>query len=146
MVDVFSKTERSKIMARIRGAHTAPEKTVRSFLRKNGFRIRLHAASLPGKPDIVVPECRSAIFVNGCFWHGHAGCNRAGLPATRTAFWRTKIAGNMRRDRRNNADLRRLGWHVITVWQCQLTPQKLENRFKSLLTRLRAIVEASRVP
>lgn len=133
-------------MTRIRGAHTAPEKTVRAFLRKNGFHIRLHAASLPGRPDIVVPECRSAIFVNGCFWHGHAGCNRAGLPTTRTAFWRTKIAGNMRRDRRNNTDLRRLGWHVITVWQCQLTPKKLENRFKSLLTRLRALVEPSRVP
>jgi DNA mismatch endonuclease (patch repair protein) len=131
-------------MSRIRGMHTAPERTVRFFLRKNGFRLRLHAASLPGRPDILVPECRTAIFVNGCFWHGHAGCKRAALPTTRTPFWRSKIAGNIRRDRRNNRALQKLGWHVVTVWQCQLTVTKIGARLRSLITRLRALSEESR--
>jgi DNA mismatch endonuclease (patch repair protein) len=144
MVDVFSKSKRSKIMAAIRSVHTKPEIVLRAFLRRSGFRIHLHVASLPGTPDITVPRYRTAIFVNGCFWHGHRGCKRAALPATRTAFWRAKIAGNLRRDRRNNAALRRLGWHVVTVWQCQLTPQKVEGRFRSLLTRLRELSESSR--
>jgi len=142
MVDVFSKQERSEIMARVRGTHTTPEKTVRTFLRKSGFRLRLYVASLPGKPDILVPECRAALFVNGCFWHGHLGCKRAVLPATRTAFWRAKIAGNVLRDRRNNITLKRMGWHVITIWQCQLTPKKVQTRFKSLLARLRLLAKA----
>lgn len=136
MADVFSKSKRSKIMASIRGAHTTPEITVRAFLRRKGFRIRLHVASLPGKPDIAVPQCRAAIFVNGCFWHGHRGCKRASLPATRSAFWRKKIASNSFRDFRTNRALRRLGWHVLTVWQCQLTPRKVEQRLKSLLSQL----------
>jgi DNA mismatch endonuclease (patch repair protein) len=142
MADVFSKQERSEIMARIRGAHTTPERTVRAFLRKSGFRLRLYAASLPGKPDILVPACRAAVFVNGCFWHGHSRCKRAALPATRTAFWHAKIAGNIKRDHRNNTALKRMGWHVVTIWQCQLTPKKVQKRFRSLLARLRLLAKA----
>jgi DNA mismatch endonuclease (patch repair protein) len=138
MADIFSKDERSAIMARIRGAHTRPEKTVRTFLRKSGFRLRLNAALFPGKPDILIPECRTAVFVNGCFWHGHRGCKRGELPATRTDFWRRKIAGNVRRDRRNKAALKKLGWQVVTIWQCQLTSRKIAGRFRYLLARLRA--------
>jgi DNA mismatch endonuclease, patch repair protein len=136
MADVFSKAQRSAIMARIRGAHTRPEKTVRTFLRKSGLRLQLNAALLPGKPDILIPDRRTAVFVNGCFWHGHGGCKRAALPATRAEFWRTKISGNIRRDRRNKAALKKLGWQVVTIWQCQLTPKKIAARFRSLLARL----------
>jgi DNA mismatch endonuclease (patch repair protein) len=143
MADVFSTRERSRIMARIHGVHTNPEKTVRSFLRKSGFRLRFHLASLPGKPDILVPECRTAIFVNGCFWHGHAGCRRAGLPKTRGSFWRAKIAGNIARDKRNKVALKKLGWHVVTVWQCRLSPRKIEKSLSGLLGRLQTLADAS---
>jgi DNA mismatch endonuclease, patch repair protein len=146
MVDVFTTRQRSKIMSCIRGTDTAPERTVRAFLRKSGFHLRSHAAYLPGKPDILVPECRAAVFVNGCFWHGHAGCKRAALPTTRAAFWRSKIAGNVRRDRRNNKALQKMGWHVVTVWQCQLTATKIRGRFKSLLTRLTTLAGTPRHP
>jgi DNA mismatch endonuclease, patch repair protein len=138
MADVFSKAERSAIMARIRGADTRPEKTVRAFLRESGFRLQLNAALLPGKPDILIRDRRTAVFVNGCFWHGHSGCKRATIPVTRANFWRNKIAGNVRRDRRNQAALRKLGWRVVTVWQCQLTSKKIAARFRSLLVRLGA--------
>jgi DNA mismatch endonuclease (patch repair protein) len=141
MTDTFSKAKRSKIMANIRSVHTRPEKIVQAFLRRAGFRIHLHRASLPGKPDITVPQPRTAIFVNGCFWHGHGGCKRAGLPATRTAFWKRKISSNVLRDRRNIAALQKLGWHVVTVWQCQLAPSKIDKRFKSLLLRLQTIAQ-----
>jgi DNA mismatch endonuclease, patch repair protein len=136
MTDIFSTIERSRIMARIHSVNTRPERLLRSLLSKQGFRLRLHVHSLPGKPDIVIPRCRTAIFVNGCFWHNHAGCRRASFPATRVRFWRTKILGNASRDRRNKAALRKLGWRVITVWQCQLAPKKVEKRLTSLLALL----------
>lgn len=142
MADVFSTQERSRIMARIRGVDTNPEKTVRAFLRKRGFRLRLHPASLPGKPDVLVPECRTAIFVNGCFWHGHTSCKRAALPKTRATFWRVKIAGNMARDKRNKTALKKLGWHVVTVWQCQLSPKKVESSLSRLLSQLQTLTGA----
>lgn len=145
MTDVFSKAQRSAIMARIRGVHTRPEKTVRTFLRKTGLRLQLNAALLSGKPDILIPDRRTAVFVNGCFWHGHSGCKRAALPATRSEFWRTKIAGNIRRDRRNKAALKKLGWQVVTIWQCQLTPKRIGARFRSLLARLSRSERAAHV-
>jgi DNA mismatch endonuclease (patch repair protein) len=139
MADIFSKSKRSAIMASIRSVDTRPEILVRAVLRHSGFRVRLHTASLPGKPDIAIFRYRAAIFVNGCFWHGHEGCKRAGLPATRSTFWRKKIASNAQRDRRNNAALRKLGWHVFTVWQCQLSSAKVERRLATLLARLRML-------
>jgi DNA mismatch endonuclease (patch repair protein) len=139
MVDVFSKSKRSRIMASIRSMDTKPEIILRAFLRQSGIRIRLHLSALPGTPDITVQECRAAIFVNGCFWHAHKGCKRAGLPATRQAFWRRKITTNSRRDRRNATMLRHLGWHVFTIWQCQLTPGKVKRQLNSLLTRIQRL-------
>ena len=138
MTDTFSKMERSRLMARIRGVNTRPERFLRSFLHRQGFRFRGHVASLPGKPDIVIPKCRTAIFVNGCFWHHHTGCKRATFPATRVGFWRSKILGNVARDRRNKTALRRFGWKVITIWQCQLAPKRVERQLRSLLARLRS--------
>lgn len=138
MTDIFSKADRSRIMAQIHGVNTTPEKLVRSFLRAQGFRFRSHVESLPGKPDFVIPASGAAIFVNGCFWHHHARCKRSLLPATRKQFWRKKILANVLRDRRNRMRLRRLGWRVLTVWQCQLSPSRANRRLTSLVTRLSA--------
>jgi DNA mismatch endonuclease (patch repair protein) len=137
MADVLSKSERSKLMAKIRGTNTGPEVLLRSILHRQGFRFRLHVRALPGKPDIVVRKYRAAIFVNGCFWHHHARCKKATLPLTRAAFWRKKILGNAARDRRTRAALRHLGWNVITVWQCQLVPTKIESCIAGVVAHLR---------
>ena len=120
-MDVFSKRKCSRIMARIGGKNTGPEVAVRRFLHSKGFRYRLHGAELPGKPDIVLPKYRAVVFVHGCFWHGHRGCRKGRtLPATRKAFWRRKIEGNRKRDRRDRRRLRRTGWRVFVVWACQI--------------------------
>ena len=124
MTDVFSQEKRSAIMARIRGKDTTPERTVRSVLHRLGYRFRLHGPGLPGTPDIIFPSRRKVIFVHGCFWHGHLRCKRASLPKTRTAFWRNKIGGNRARDSRTVERLRRLGWRVLQVWQCQIVDRE----------------------
>lgn len=106
-------------MSRIRGKDTRPEITVRQFLWHHGYRYRLHRKDLPGRPDIVIARLKVAIFVNGCFWHGHS-CQRR-FPETNAAFWNAKIARNRDRDYRNHSDLEAMGWLVIVVWECQLT-------------------------
>ncbi len=136
MTDVFSKGKRSWIMSRVRGADTRPERIIRSFLHTKGFRFRLHVSKLPGKPDIVLPKHKTLIFVNGCFWHGHRRCRRASIPTTRTAFWRRKILGNMTRDKHVQRLLRKKGWEVLTVWECQVRkPEQLQRSLASLLAR-----------
>ena len=107
-------------MSRIRGKNTKPEILVRKGLHARGFRFRLHNKKLPGSPDIVLPKYGVAIMVNGCFWHGHKGCRYATKPKTNIEFWETKIARNRHRDEVTNAHLEALGWHVITVWECEL--------------------------
>lgn len=107
-------------MAAIRGKDTGPELAVRRMLHAMGYRYRLHRSDLPGTPDIVLPRRRKAIFVHGCFWHGHQGCPRHVIPATRREWWVAKIDGNRRRDARNIRRLRRLGWSVTVVWECSL--------------------------
>jgi DNA mismatch endonuclease, patch repair protein len=119
MADVFSRTKRSWVMSRIRCKNTSPELAVRSFLHRKGFRFRLHVNELPGKPDIVLPKYRTAIFVHGCFWHHHARCKNATFPSSRPVFWRTKILGNKRRDANARRRLQSLGWCVVTVWECE---------------------------
>jgi DNA mismatch endonuclease (patch repair protein) len=106
-------------MAAIRGKDTQPELIVRRGLHKAGFRFRLHVRALPGAPDIVLPKYGTVIFVHGCFWHVH-GCANSVAPKTRVDFWHSKLAGNKARDVRHQRQLRRLGWRVITVWECQL--------------------------
>lgn len=120
MVDTISEERRSWNMSRIKGRNTGPELRLRSLLHRAGFRFRLHAKDLPGKPDIVLPKYRTAIFVHGCFWHRHEGCRNATTPSTRTEFWQDKFNGNVERDRRNRAALETAGWTVITVWECDL--------------------------
>lgn len=107
-------------MSRIKGRDTGPELRLRSLLHRAGFRFRLHANDLPGKPDIVLPKYRTAIFVHGCFWHRHEGCRNATSPSTRTEFWQEKFDGTVERDKRNMAALETAGWTVITVWECDL--------------------------
>lgn len=120
MADTFSAEERSRIMAKIHGKDTRPEKIVRSLIHRLGYRFRLHRVDLPGKPDIVLPRLRKVIFVHGCFWHGHKGCKRAKRPATNTEFWNKKIDRNIERDKQNLSDLENAGWKCLVIWGCEL--------------------------
>lgn len=120
------------MMSAVRSKHTIPERKVRSALFAAGFRFRIHARNLPGHPDIVLPRFRVAIFVHGCFWHGH-DCPRGRRPVSNVKFWNAKLDGNQRRDRAHQAALERMGWKVVIVWEC-----KIANATKSLLNSLRA--------
>ena len=120
MTDTLTIAERSRLMAKIRGKNTRPEIAVRSLLHRAGYRFRIHVTSLPGKPDIVLPKYRTVVFVHGCFWHRHKGCKAATTPKTHRKFWAQKFARNIANDKRHERQLRRMGWKVATVWQCQL--------------------------
>lgn len=119
-VDILTPTQRSRNMARIRGAHTVPERILRSALHRMGLRFRLHQPDLPGRPDIVLRRFRAAIFVHGCFWHRHRGCSYAATPKTRAKFWEKKLNGNRGRDSRQIRSLVETGWRVLVVWECAL--------------------------
>lgn len=120
MADIVDKATRSRMMAGIGGKNTKPEMVLRRALHARGFRYRLHVASLPGRPDIVLPKHQAVILVHGCFWHRHPGCRFATTPATRPDFWLEKFRQNIIRDQRNLAALRDQGWRVATVWECDL--------------------------
>ena len=119
-MDIWSKSKRSAVMARIRGKDTKPELVVRSLLHRAGVRFSLRRKDLPGRPDIVLPKYRAVVFVHGCFWHRHKGCKVATMPKSGKAFWMAKFKGNVARDRRNTRDLERLGWKVLVVWECEV--------------------------
>lgn len=118
-MDKLSKERRSALMAKVRGANTAPELVVRRILWRLGYRFRLHVRKLPGSPDIVLPRYRTAIFVHGCFWHRHPGCAKATTPKSRVEFWSSKFSANVERDDRNRRDLLARGWKVATIWECE---------------------------
>lgn len=107
-------------MARIGPKNTKPEMLVRRALYRLGFRFRLHRRDLPGRPDIVLPKYRTAIFVHGCFWHRHPGCRRATTPKTRVTFWRQKFEANIKRDRKATEALEQAGWNVLVLWECEI--------------------------
>ena len=135
MVDSLSPERRSWNMGRIRARNTRPEIIVRSLLHRMGYRFSLRRNDLPGKPDIVLPKHRTVIFVHGCFFHRHAGCSYASEPKTNAEFWRQKFEANVRRDRRNQNQLRNEGWRVIVVWECQAmeAPSGVARRLSRLL-------------
>lgn len=108
------------MMSGIKGKDTSPELAVRRMLHSMGLRFRLHRRDLPGTPDIAMPGRKIAVFVHGCFWHAHAGCKLAKLPATRQEFWERKLLANVERDRRSVENLSELGWRVLCIWECAL--------------------------
>lgn len=120
MADKMTPSQRHYCMSRIRGKATKPELLVRHWLWSHGYRYRLNVKSVPGKPDIVLRKYHTALFVNGCFWHGHESCNLYAVPKSNTVFWLDKIRRNRKRDFRNYEDLHNAGWHVIVIWECQL--------------------------
>lgn len=132
-MDRVTKATRSKIMASVPSRNTSPELAVRSMVHRLGYRYSLARNDLPGKPDMAFVCRRRVIFVHGCFCHGHS-CRHGRMPKSRRSYWTAKIAGNKTRDRRQSSRLRKLGWSVMIVWQCQLKlTQRLEGRIRRFL-------------
>ncbi|TKJ73663.1 very short patch repair endonuclease [Pseudomonas sp. CFBP13508] len=119
MVDVVDAATRSRMMSGIKGKNTRPEVLIRKALHARGFRYRIHANNLPGKPDLVLPKYKAVVFVHGCFWHGHT-CRYFKIPQTRPDFWLDKIKKNQTRDRSQEAALLSDGWRVLIVWECAI--------------------------
>jgi len=135
-MDRLTKERRSWNMSRIPARDTKPEIVVRSMLHKMGYRFRIQPKGLPGKPDIVLPKYRTAVFVHGCFWHGHENCRDFTPPKTRTEWWLAKINGNRKRDAAIAEQLEQLGWQVLVIWECELTSARRENTVEQLVNRL----------
>ncbi len=138
-MDPLTKEQRHRCMAAIRSKDTKPELLVRKFLFGRGFRYRLNHSRLPGHPDLVLRKYRTVIFVNGCFWHGHEGCKNFRLPKTNVDFWSAKIVRNRVRDREEQQTLAKMGWHCITVWECQLKPSVRKQTLEALAHTLNHI-------
>ena len=139
MADKLTPIERHNNMAAIHGKDTKPEMVVRRWLWGRGFRYRLNHPRLPGKPDIVMRMYRTCIFVNGCFWHGHEGCRYYTIPKTNTEFWVNKVKRNKERDVKVQHELAAMGWHCITIWECELKPKVREKTLESLAYTLNKI-------
>lgn len=120
MTDIKTRKERSRNMAAIKGKDTKPEMIVRKYLFSRGLRFRVQVRKLPGTPDLVLSKYKTAIFVNGCFWHGHEGCKYFRLPKSNIEFWKEKIERNIERDKESTQALFDLGWKVVRVWECEL--------------------------
>jgi DNA mismatch endonuclease, patch repair protein len=126
-MDIVSPAKRSQMMSGIRGKNTRPELVVRSVAHRLGLRFRLHRKELPGRPDLVFPRHRTAVFVQGCFWHRH-DCGLAAVPKTRTEFWLAKFAANVKRDRLCRAELENRGWRVLEIWECETRDARIVER------------------
>lgn len=137
MADVHTPEQRSRNMSAIRSKNTKPEEIVRKYLFAQGFRYRKNVSQLPGKPDIVLPKYKTVIFVNGCFWHKHEGCRYFVWPKNNAEFWKSKIEGNVARDKQNESQLISMGWNVIVIWECQLKKTFKENTLKQLEDQIR---------
>ena len=146
MSDVLTQEQRSRCMSNIKGKDTKPEMFVRRLVHAMGYRYRLHRRDLPGTPDLVFPKHRKVIFVHGCYWHRH-NCPEGQVRAkTNSEFWENKIQGNVARDLRNQAELERMGWQVLLVWECWTKdPAKLESIIKNFLSASPAIKKSTNV-
>lgn len=138
MSDRMTPKQRHRCMSHIHSSGTKPEKAVRSWLWKHGYRYRLNVKSVPGKPDIVMRKYRTAIFVNGCFWHGHEGCKGFVMPKSNVDFWQTKIDRNRERDLRNYQILADNGWQVVVIWECQI-----KSDFEQTMTELSVVLNSN---
>jgi DNA mismatch endonuclease (patch repair protein) len=134
MVDIVDKRTRSRMMSGIRGRNTRPELVVRKALSAAGLRYRLHSRNLPGRPDIALGNSRCAIFVHGCFWHRHPGCKFAYTPKSNVQFWLKKFGENVRRDKLAKAALRKAGWRVLVIWECQTNDKALKRLIAKINT------------
>ena len=139
MTEFLTSPQRHANMAAIHSKDTKPEMVVRKWLWGHGYRYRLNHPRLPGKPDIVMRKYRTCIFVNGCFWHGHEGCKYYSMPKTNTEFWSKKINRNKKRDIEVQKKLATMGWHSITIWECELKPKQRERTLNSLDFTLNSI-------
>ena len=119
-MDCLTPEQRKRNMSAIKGRDTKPEILLRKLLHSQGYRFRIQRKDLPGRPDIVLPRYKTAIFVNGCFWHRHEGCKYASTPSTNSEFWEKKFAANVKRDTRNYVALKKQGWNVIVIWECEV--------------------------
>ncbi|WP_306508838.1 MULTISPECIES: very short patch repair endonuclease [Janthinobacterium] len=134
MVDTIDQPSRSRVMARVKGKNTGPELLVRKLVFAAGYRYRIHVKNLPGSPDLTFPRRKKVIFVHGCFWHRHEGCDLARMPKSRIDFWDSKLSGNKLRDARAVDALRQCGWDVMVVWECELRdPQNVAKAIQEFL-------------
>ena len=136
MVDKVSKEVRSYNMSRIRSKDTKPEILVRSYLFSKGLRFRKNDKRYPGSPDIVLPKYKTMVFVHGCFWHLHDGCKYARIPKSNVEYWEKKLYRNRERDEHNQKELEKMGWRVITVWECELKKDKREHTLEELYVKI----------
>ncbi len=136
MADIFTEEQRHEVMSRVISKGTKTEKKVRQALFRSGFRYRVNVKNLPGTPDIVLPKYRTAIFVNGCFWHGHKGCKYYTVPETNVEFWVDKVRKNKERDALNNQRLESLSWSVVTIWECELKGKAFDATMERVVAEL----------
>ena len=136
MADNLSKEVRHKNMSRIRSKNTKPELKVRRWLWEHGYRYRLNVKDIPGRPDIVLRKYRTVIFVNGCFWHGHVGCDKFVMPKSNVEFWQSKISRNRERDLKNYKILEDCGWNVIVIWECRLKAALIEETMAEIVSQI----------
>lgn len=136
MADNHSKEVRSYNMSRIRSTNTKSEIIVRKFLHKQGYRYRLNVKNLPGKPDIVLAKYKTVIFIHGCFWHGHSGCRYFVMPKSNLSYWEPKINRNICRDLNNETALKKAGWNIIVIWECELKKSSIEETLQNLIQKI----------
>jgi DNA mismatch endonuclease (patch repair protein) len=134
-MDIWPKEKRSRVMSRILAKNTKPERSVRKMLTDLGYRYRLHAKKLPGKPDIILSRYNAVIFVHGCFWHLHKGCRDGTVPKTRKKYWQIKLLGNRERHIQHMRELKKQGWKVLRLWECEIEkkPEWVEDRLYAFL-------------
>lgn len=134
-MDIFTRKKRSAVMSKIKSKNTGLELQIRKQLFSKGFRYRVNYP-ITGKPDIVFPGIKTAVFVNGCFWHQHKQCKLSYMPKTNTEFWTNKLTGNVNRDKKINDELRKNGWNVITVWECMIE-KKFDKTIYDLIYKIK---------